>query len=165
MKWKLTVLLAAATAMIINCCGCTKIGPGDPEGGYSTTYPLSAVDYNIFISKQISIASNVLMTRMEMAKSISSGEGEVDIGSEIDNTDEAITKMQTIRGEVSITMPAITYETDHTTTLALIDDSVDALNSYKSALEEKDSEKVADCAEQIKNCVIALTGEANAYYI
>ena len=78
--------VAGFLAVAVTFSGCTKIQSSSPEDGYNTDVAMSAVEYSIFLSKQISVLENVLTTRMAMADSVANGTYEV--SKEIQSTEE-----------------------------------------------------------------------------
>mgnify|MGYP000071478399 CR=1 FL=1 len=68
---KLSILICLAGTFALS--GCTKIQSSSPEDGYNTEFAMSATEYSIFLSKQIVITENVLMTRMSMADKLAEG--------------------------------------------------------------------------------------------
>ena len=68
-----TGLFIGAILMASSFTGCEKIQSSSPEDGYNTDVAMSAVEYSIFLSKQISVLENVLTTRMAMADSVANG--------------------------------------------------------------------------------------------
>ena len=156
---KITIPLAG---IIIGCSGCAKIQSASPEDGYNTDYAMSAVEYTIFLNKQISVASNILFTRMSMAGSVADSDYEAE--KEIQSTQEAISKMEAVKDEVTVTMPAASLETDRQNILDLLEDSLNALNTYQEHLQNGELDKLDNSAIELKNCFTALSGEANTYY-
>ena len=146
---------------LLSFSGC-KIQSADPQEGFYSEYAMSAVEYSIFLSKQISVVENVLSTRMLMANSVRTGE--YSVPSEMSNTEEAISKAVAVRDELSVTRPAIGMETDQDNILELVKDSIEALQNYYDALDKKNKDRIIDAATEMKNCFLALSGEANTYY-
>ena len=64
--------VAGFLAVAVTFSGCTKIQSSSPEDGYNTDVAMSAVEYSIFLSKQISVLENVLTTRMATVKASAS---------------------------------------------------------------------------------------------
>lgn len=156
---KLVMLLTCISIVCISGC---KIQSADPQNGYYSDYAMSAVEYSIFISKQVSVVENVLSTRMSMASSV--GSGDYSVPAEMDNTQEAISKVIAVRDELSVTRPAVGMETDMKNILSLVNDSIDVLQDYHDALNNKDKDEIKKTVTELKNCFIALSGEANTYY-
>ena len=154
--------VAGFLAVAVTFSGCTKIQSSSPEDGYNTDVAMSAVEYSIFLSKQISVLENVLTTRMAMADSIANGTYEV--FKEIQSTEEAISKVSAAKDELTVTMPAASMDTDRQNILDLTEDSLNALNTYLSNLNNSDTEGIKSSSLEMKNCMIALSGEANTYY-
>ena len=159
---KIVCISLIAASVLLAQTGCGKMELANPEDGYSTNYALSAIEYNIFLNKQIGVAENVLATRLSMANSVAGGTYEPE--KEIVSAEEAISKIEDIKDEITVTMPATNYENDRQNALDLIEDSLLVLNDYLDALNSNDQERIETCAVQMKDCYIALSGEANAYY-
>lgn len=160
MRIKIISMLCISLAIFLSGCG--KIESGSIENGYATEFAMSAVEYSIFINKQISSAENILFTRMSMADNVM--DGVYEISKEIENIDEAISKMDAILEETTITMPATNYETDRQSILNLMEDAKLALEDYKEVLESGSYSRLEAYANQLKACYVALSGEANVYY-
>lgn len=158
----LASMLAAYSIFILPIGGCAKIESASPENGYSTYYAMSAVEYNLFLTKEISNLENILMTRLAMAECITDGSYEV--AKEIENTEESISKTDAIVEEITVTMPATNYESDRQNALDLAEDASVALSDYLDALNSGSEENIASCASQLKACYIALSGAANSDY-
>ncbi|WP_368189048.1 hypothetical protein [Blautia sp. 1033sp1_1033st1_G9_1033SCRN_220408] len=142
--------------------GCEKITSSSPEDGYNTDVAMSAVEYSIFLTKQISVIENVLTTRMAMAESIAAGTDEC--SKEIQRTEDAISKVSAAKDEIAVTMPAQSMDTDRQNILDITEDALNVLNTYLDNLKNSDATAAKESSIEMKNCIIALTGEANAYY-
>lgn len=134
----------------------------DPEKGYATYYAMSAVEYNIFLNKQIGVMENILLTRMLMAENVMNGSYPVQ--SEISNVEESISKAGGIKDEVTVTMPATGYETDRQNALDLIEEARVALVDYLDTLNNGGIKDIESHITQMQACYTALGGEANSYY-
>lgn len=156
---KLSILICLAGTLALS--GCTKIQSSSPEDGYNTEFAMSATEYSIFLSKQIVIAENVLMTRMSMADKLA--EGNYDISSEIENTEQSISKIQDVKDEIFVTLPAENMSSDREAILSILEDSLSALEDYENKLVAGETASLKTSAAEIKNCYIALSGEANIY--
>lgn len=155
-------IFAGVVMIACSCTGCVKIESSSPEDGYNTDVAMSAVEYSIFLSKQISVLENVLMTRMSMAEM---GVGSTyDNSVEIKNTEEAISKVTAINNELFVTLPAEGLDTDRQNILNLSEQALDILIDYRDNLKNNDSEALKISATEMKNCMLALSGEANVYY-
>lgn len=155
-------ILAGIIIAACSCSGCEKIKSSSPEDGYNTDVAMSAVEYSIFLSKQISVIENVLMTRMAMADSVA--DGTYECSKEAQSTMEAISKVTAAKDELTVTMPAQSLDTDRQNILDLTEDALNALNTYLDNLNNNDMEGIKSSALEMKNCMVSLSGEANAYY-
>lgn len=155
-------VLAGSIMALLTCSGCEKIESSSPEDGYNTDVAMSAVEYSIFMSKQISVIENVLMTRAVMAENIA--DGTYDISAEIQNVNESISKVVATQNELLVTMPAQSLDTDRQNILDLTDDAINVLIAYRDDLGSNDLQAMKTAAAEMKSCMMALSGEANAYY-
>lgn len=140
--------------------GCEEMKLANPDDGYSTEYPMSAIEYTIFLNKEVAVVTNVLFTRASMADRVSKGMYKA--SKELENAQESLSKMEDIVDELTVTMPAKYYDTDGETTLSLVTDARNILRNYVNDLENNND--VESYVEQFKSCYIALGGEANVYY-
>lgn len=153
--------------IIIMCClalplsGCEKIQYRSDSDEYDTQYAMSAVEYNIFLNEEIGVVENELMTRVIISREIPD---DYERSKEIQNTEESILKVKEIEERVTKTMPATNYESDRQNTIDLIEDARLALEGYREKLENGSASEIKACTEEMKNCYLALGGEANVYY-
>ena len=140
--------------------GCEQMALSDPKNGFNTDYAMSALEYSLFTNKELTVVENELLTRISMAKEIKPGSYKRTEESE--NTLESIDKVQDILDELTVTRPAVNYESDRESTIRLVKNALDALNMYNEALLSGGD--VSDSAASMQACFIAITGEANVYY-
>lgn len=159
--WRISAAMAVLI-LTVNVSGCSKIGPFQ-EDGYKTEFPMSAVEYSVFLNQETAVLTNILLTRMSIGTSVT--EEGYEASKEIASTEESIRKAKEVQDELTSTMPATTYSTDRQNILDLTGDIVDTLEDYKSALEEEDYDKIKSLVVTMKNCYVSLTGEANVNYM
>ncbi len=90
-------------------------------------------------------------------------EGNYDISSEIENTEQSISKIQDVKDEIFVTLPAENMSSDREAILSILEDSLSALEDYENKLVAGETASLKTSAAEIKNCYIALSGEANIY--
>lgn len=62
-------LIALMFVSLLTLTGCDPIVPDSPEDGqYATQTPMSAVEYSIYVNKQVTVYTQQLTTRMTMAR-------------------------------------------------------------------------------------------------
>lgn len=138
--------------------GCAKIKSASPKDGYSTDFAMSAIEYSLFLNKEITAAENILFTRYLCAKDLGTDAGAAE--AELESAAEAASKVASIIDEVTVTMPATGYEDGRQNALDLMEDAKAALDGYIAGLEAGEP---AD-ADALQSCCLALSGEANVYY-
>ena len=99
---------------------------------------------------------------MAMAESITAGTDEC--SKEIQRTEDAISKVSAAKDEIAVTMPAQSMDTDRQNILDITEDALNVLKTYLDNLKNSDATAAKESSIEMKNCIIALTGEANAYY-
>lgn len=156
---KIKVLLICVTACIA-ITGCdTKIQPDSKSAGtYSTQTPMTALEYSIYMNKQITVYANQLSSRMSMVKNSTDNPYE----HETDLAEESLKIMTDTLEEVTVTKPAETAEDDRETTIEAMQTAVDHMQQYVDALNNQ--EDVSAFADVFQNDFNALTGLANLYY-
>lgn len=155
------IIYLCTLGMAITMTGCTEIKNADPENGYATEYPMSAIEYNIFLNKEIGVIENVLITRITAAQNLSMG-GAIDL--EIRNTKEGIDKITDIKNELIVTVPAIDQESDHETVLQNAVEALSALEAYLEVLQNDNIGNLDTIMNRMSNIYLSLSGEANSYY-
>lgn len=162
MNIRRTVWVFLIAMAVVTASGCERIKPKEPGDGWSTETSMSAVEYSMFLSGEISTVDNVLMTRISMAKSVMDEAYETD--KEIQNTEESISKVASVVDEITMTMPAVDYESDRQNVLDLTEDARLALVKYKEQLEAGNIKDLDSNIEELKGCMIALGGAVNQVY-
>lgn len=140
--------------------GCsTEIKPDSKEEGvYATQNPLSAVEYSIYMNKQITVFTNQLTTRMIMANNAQESTYE----NEADMADESVIIMEDALEEVVVTYPSDTSEDDREAAIMAMQTAVDHMVSY--AEDVRNGEDTTKYINVFQNDFNALTGLANLYY-
>lgn len=148
--------------LLLICCmfcmgGCT-IQPDSPDDGqYSTQNRLSAIEYSIYMNKQVTVFINQLTTRIQSAHDSESFTYEL----EEEMTAESIEVLQDTLDEVIVTMPSTGKEDIRLSTISAMELSIDHLKDYKEKLSC--GEDVSDYASILKSDVNSLTGLATLY--
>lgn len=152
-------LLAIMIITLFTVTGCEAIEPVKPDDGkYSTQTPMSAVEYSIYINKQIVVYTNQLTTRMTMARNAQS----VTYENEISQTKQSIEIMQDVLDEVTVTLPSDGRAGDREELIKAMQTAIDHMEDYLTAVE--DNQDVSGFIGNFQNDFNALTGLANLYY-
>lgn len=166
-NFKPSIILLSSLIIVgtlLNGCSSSKnvIKRTQPEEGedYTTQFAMSGIEYELFITKEIGVVENLLVTRMMGAMNIKNKKGATN--NEINNVTEDLSKLEDIIEDVTFTMPAKDYESDTSNLLLLLNESKDALETYKTALEN--GSDMSDSIQKLQACYLALGGEANSYY-
>ncbi len=153
-------MIAVCVVSCLGITGCsTEIKPDSKDAGtYSTQTPMSSLEYSLYMSKQITVFTNQLSSRMVIAKNWSTSTYE----NERDMAQESLEVMQDSLDEVIVTMPSTNAEDDRETTIEAMQTAVDHVQQYIDAIDS--SKDVTAFADIFSNDFNALTGLANLYY-
>ena len=161
MKKKTLLLLTAAMSVLV-IGGCGKIIHPSPEDGYATDYAMSATEYTLFLQKQILVLNNVMFTRSLMADDVANGKYEAE--KELQSAESSLDQVETLQDEITAAMPASGYETDRQDTIDLAEDARNILEDYIENLKNNDTSGIKQNAVEMRECSIAVSGNANQYY-
>ena len=144
----------------VACAGCsTEIKPDTAEQGtYGTQNKNTALEYSIYMNKQITNFANQLTTRLTMINNHEDSQYE----NEIELTEQSIEIMEDILEQVTVTNPSVNGEDDRESVILAMETSVEHMKDYRTALENQTS--VKGFADEFQNDFNALTGLANLYY-
>lgn len=156
MKKKILTLIACTCMYCL--CACSSILPDTSSNGdYATQTPPSAIEYSIYMNKQITVFTSQLTTHMALI---------VNAGSNYENiivvAEESAKIMEDVLDEVIVTYPAVTYEDDRDATIIVMETTIEHMKSYIEDL--KDGKSISEYVDNFQNDYYALTGQANLYY-
>lgn len=157
---KVRTLLLVFLFSGVFCTGCDTIIKPDSadQGTYATQTKTTALEYSIYMNKQITSFVNQLTTRMTMINNHQDSQYE----NEVELTEESIQIMEDILEQVTVTYPSETGEDDRESVILAMETAIEHMNNYKEALEK--GESIKGYAEEFQNDFNALTGLANLYY-
>ena len=139
-------------------CACSVVFPEEkPTETYKTQNANSALEYGIYMNKQITVYTNQLSTHMMLLQNSDSTYENI-----IPLAEESLEIMQVALDDVIVTYPSFDAEDDRETTITLMKTAVKNMENYITALKEGKS--VKDFADKFQNDYFALTGMANLYY-
>lgn len=139
--------------------GCSKIKPDSPEDGkYATQNRLSALEYSIYINKQLTIFANQVSTRMGSVSNVSKG---YSVDNELSLANSSLVILQETYDETVTTYPSEGDDASRDTTLMVMQTAIGHMKSYISDLEKK--EDVSGYFKDFENDFNALTGQAGLY--
>lgn len=139
-------------------CGCGSVEPADAENGYYYAgEPSSALEYNLFLSKHLSIVSGQLTTRMVAIQNSSHSVSSTELSVAEEN-------YQTLLEEINIikaTQPAKTYDSSRSSVLTTLDVVRQHYEDYINDL--KAGKDIAKYAGIFQNDFNSVTGLYNLY--
>ena len=95
-------------ALLLAGCGDVEIKPDTPDGHYATQNRLSAIEYSIYINKQITVFIGQLSTRITAIRTDNDLAG----SNEPELAKEGLSIMQDARDEVEVTYPSEGHDDD-----------------------------------------------------
>lgn len=129
------------------------------SGKYSTQNPKTALEYSVFLSKQVNICTSQLETRMQMANQVTQKKAQAK--AEYISAGDSLRILQKTLNTVKVTMPSDGREEDQKSLVMAIEKAISHLNSYRSAL--KSGKSVSGYIETFHNDFIQITGLADNY--
>ncbi|MCR5293423.1 MAG: hypothetical protein K6E28_11170 [Eubacterium sp.] len=158
---KLKKLLVSA--LLISCCiisaGCDEIKPDNPnDGKYATQNKESALEYQLYMGKQVQVFINEISTRMAIAKNLSTGKT---ADNEVALAQAGIDKLQETYDEVITVNPSTGSDEEREAALTAMKTAIDHLKGYKEAVEK--GESVDGYVADFENDFNQLTGIASFY--
>ena len=134
-------------------------GPGayDTDGKYTTQTRLSALEYSIFMNKQINVFLNQLSTHMGLAYNSDS----YSYDALKETAQQSLTSMQETYDAVVVTYPAQGNDDERETVITQMSTAIAHMEEYLQYIEsDKD---IADFAQYFENDFFALTATATMY--
>ena len=155
-KIKTAAIILTAGLLIT---GCSEIKADSPaDGSYATQNRESAIEYGIYMNKQLTVFINEISTRMGIAKNITTGSS---VDNEIQLTQTGIDRLQQTYDETATVYPSAGSDEDRDASLTAMQTALDHFKGYKSALET--GESVEGYISDFQNDFNQLTGLANLY--
>lgn len=144
----------------LQLCGCeSDIKPDKAEDGkYATQEPLTALEYSLYLNKQITVFTNQLTTRMTMIQNRTDS----NIDNELHLAEQSLNTCRDVLDEVKVTNPSKTSEDDREAVILAMTATVDHMEQYTEDL--KTGKDVSGFADDFQNDFNELTGLANLYY-
>ena len=157
MQKKIFFLIAAVIAALSLSACKMEIKPAEPNGNFSTQTRMTAIEYSIYMNKQITIFANAIMTRMQAVHNMNG----TMYSREAELAEAAKKTLQEARDEVETTYPASGKDDDRETVLQTMDTALNDFGTYIQALKEQ--KDVSDYADIFENDFNELTGLATLY--
>lgn len=150
--------LVGALACCLLLGGCS-IDPPDPDNGtYATQYPQSALEYSIYLNKQITVFTNQISTRLNQA--VHSNDGNYE--NEADLAQQSVDIMQDTLNEVTATESSDYSEENRLSVIEAMQTAIDHMKDYTAAVKNGESD-LTDYTHSFENDFNALTGLASLY--
>ena len=130
----------------------------ETNGTYTTQTRLSALEYSIFMSKQITVFTNQLSTFITMAKNSANYSYDADLVL-VENARDI---MQDAYDEVLVTFPSQGSDQDRETALTCMETAILHTDEYIQRI--RNNESTTDFPQYFENDFLALTSLASLYY-
>ena len=139
-------------------CACSTTSSNSTENRtYKTQNANSALEYSVYMNKQITVYTNQLTTHMTLLQNSDNTYKNI-----IPLAEESLNILQTTLDEVIITYPSFEAEDDRETTITLMETTIKNMEDYIATLKEGKS--AIDFIDKFQNDYFALTGMASLYY-
>lgn len=145
---------------LTGCVGKIKQDSAD-SGKYSTQTPKTALEYSVFLSKQVNICAGELETRMQMARQLGSTYGTSSYKNEYALAGNSLQTMNKTLNTVKVTMPSDGREKDREALISAIETAITHMKDYRKALKAR--KDVTGYIENFHNDFIEITGLAQNY--
>lgn len=155
-----TILLTAVIFCLTSYAlfGCGEVRPADvSEGTYATQQRMTAIEYNLFISKQITVFTNQLMSRI----AIIHGEEKMSYPQELNLAKSSRREMQEALDSVITAYPSTGDDENRKTTISAMQGAIDDMDKYIEAVEK--GENVQNFKTIFQNDFNGLTQQAGLY--
>ena len=152
-------ILALCLCMIsLGLMGCSPIVSDNAgSGDYATQNRVSAIEYSIFMNKQVTVFTTQLTSHLSLIAS--SGTNYENL---ITVTEESIAVMEAALDEVIVTYPPISYEDDRETTITVMKTTIEHMKSYLQDMKEEKG--TGGYIDIFQSDYFALTAQASLYY-
>lgn len=156
----LIICFAVLAFIIFELSGCgASIKPDTlASGEYSTQTPMTALEYSLYMNKQVTVFINQLTTRMTIIRNMDDAQ----YSGEMEMANHAVTILEAAATQVSVTKPPVGYEQDRLTSMTAMRTAIDHMKQYVDALRNEDDLK--GFVDVFQNDVTELTSLANLYY-
>lgn len=156
MKRKISFFMAFI--LMVTTTACNPILPEDTsDGNYATQTPPSAIEYSIYMNKQITVFTSQLTSHIALI---------INTNGTYENmltvAEESLTIMNDVLNEVIVTYPAVGYADDRDTTITVMKTCIEHTENYIHDI--KDNKDISGYVDKFQNDYYALTGQANLYY-
>ena len=148
---------------------CSTSGSGDPDitidrqdaldtnGTYTTQTRLSALEYSIFMNKQLNVFINQLSTHMGMAYNSDN----YSYDALLPSAEQSLTSMQEAYDEVMVTYPAQGNDDERLTALTQMSTAISHYTYIYCYI--KQGKDISDFSQYFENDFLALTSTATMY--
>ena len=153
-------IVGAFLCLSLNACSGSWIdGPAalDTNGTYTTQTRLSAVEYALFMNRQINVYTNQLSTHMGLAYNSSN----YTYDALLKTAEQSLQTMQETYDEVVVTFPAQGNDDERETVITQMATAMSHMEEYIRMIE--DGEDISEFSTYFENDFLALTSTATMY--
>lgn len=156
-KRTISFLIVCMLALLLAGCGDVEIKPDTPDGHYATQNRLSAIEYSIYINKQITVFVGQLSTRITAIRTDNDLAG----SNEPELAKEGLSIMQDARDEVEVTYPSEGHDDDREAVLTAMNTAIADMQAYIDDLNA--GKDVSNYDSVFRSDANELTGMAALY--
>lgn len=160
-------IIFALSLSILAFAGCGSANHGltidgekalETDGTYTTQTRLSALEYSIFMNKQVTVFTNNLSTHMALAQNSKNFNYDANLVTAQNSLDQ----MQDALDEVIVTYPSQGSDNDRETAITTMKTAISHMNEYIEKI--KNNEDISNFASYFENDFLGLTSVASLYY-
>ena len=152
-------LYLCVLAIVLLLSSCTKVEPDSSrDGKYATQNRLSAVEYSIYINKQLTVFTNQISTRMGSVSNLSK---DFNVDNEITLAQNSLDILQETYDETAVVYPSEGDDANRDTTLIVMMTAIEHVQSYIKDLGK--NVDISGYYKDFENDFNALTGQAGLY--
>lgn len=155
----LIITFACIGVMMAGCSSDYKIKPASSDQtGYVTQNPMSSAEYSLFLNKETTVFTNVLVTRMNAVRTITKENKK----EELTMIKANLSDMQAAADEVRVTMPSTGRDKDKEAMDAAMKAAIKHMKNYQDAL--KKDRNTSNYVQVFESDFNEITGLAQMYY-
>jgi hypothetical protein len=129
---------------------------------YDTQFPLSAMEYQLLLDKEIGLVLHEASMHIANARNVEAGV--YPVSDEIANLDHTLNLTDEAIVSITNAYPAKTYEDDRLDTLRLLENVKETFLAYKKTLLGESDYEIEDIRKLLKSDFVALSGRFNVLH-
>ncbi len=161
---KRIIIVLSLSALTLVGCGSENNGftidgkkALETDGTYTTQTRLSALEYSIFMNKQVTVFTNNLSTHIALAQNSKN----FNYDANLVTAQNSLEQMQNALDEVVVTYPSQGSDNDRETAIITMKTAISHMKEYIEKIEN--NEDISDFSSYFENDFLGLTSVASLY--